>query len=54
MLSRLALLFSLIWVMGLTAEAFDAEIPKGYIHAAMAFSLVVEAMNIRARARRGR
>ena len=38
--------------MALTAEAFDQEIPKGYIYAAMAFSLAVEALNIRARAKR--
>jgi predicted tellurium resistance membrane protein TerC len=36
----------------LTAEAFDQEIPKGYIYAAMAFSLGVEALNIRARSKR--
>jgi predicted tellurium resistance membrane protein TerC len=38
--------------MALTAEAFDREVPKGYIYAAMAFSLAVEGLNIRARARR--
>ena len=38
--------------MALTAEAFDQEVPKGYIYAAMAFSLAVEALNIRARSRR--
>jgi len=48
----LALAFLVMVGMALTAEAFDAEIPKGYIYAAMAFSLAVEALNIRARARR--
>lgn len=48
----LALAFLVMVGMALTAEAFDAEVPKGYIYAAMAFSLVVEALNIRARARR--
>ena len=38
--------------MALTAEAFDVHVPKGYIYAAMAFSLLVEALNIRARGRR--
>ena len=38
--------------MALTAEAFDAHVPKGYIYAAMAFSLAVEVLNIRARAKR--
>ena len=51
----LALAFLVMVGMALTAEAFDAAVPKGYIYAAMAFSLVVEALNIRARAkRRGR
>ena len=36
----------------LTAEAFDVHIPKGYLYAAMAFSLGVEALNIRARGKR--
>lgn len=48
----LALAFLVMVGMALTAEAFDAAVPKGYIYAAMAFSLVVESLNIRARARR--
>ncbi len=48
----LALAFLLMVGMALTAEAFDVEMPKGYIYAAMAFSLAVEALNIRARAKR--
>jgi predicted tellurium resistance membrane protein TerC len=48
----LALAFLVMVGMALTAEAFDREIPKGYIYAAMAFSLAVEALNIRARAKR--
>jgi predicted tellurium resistance membrane protein TerC len=48
----LALAFLVMVGMALTAEAFDADIPKGYIYAAMAFSLLVEALNIRARAKR--
>ena len=38
--------------MALTAEAFDQHVPKGYIYAAMAFSLLVEALNIRGRSKR--
>jgi predicted tellurium resistance membrane protein TerC len=48
----LALAFLVMVGMALTAEAFDQEIPKGYIYAAMVFSLAVEALNIRARAKR--
>ncbi|MBX9737096.1 MAG: hypothetical protein K2X32_09240 [Phycisphaerales bacterium] len=46
----LALAFLVMVGMALTAEAFDARVPKGCIYAAMAFSLAVEALNIRARA----
>lgn len=48
----LALSFLVMVGMALTAEAFDAHVPKGYIYAAMAFSLAVEALNIRARSKR--
>ncbi|MBP6405038.1 MAG: TerC family protein [Ramlibacter sp.] len=48
----LALAFLIMVGMALTAEAFDVHVPKGYIYAAMAFSLAVEALNIRARAKR--
>jgi predicted tellurium resistance membrane protein TerC len=48
----LALAFLVMVGMALTAEAFDAHVPKGYIYAAMAFSLAVEALNIRARRKR--
>jgi len=48
----LALAFLVMVGMALTAEAFDQEVPKGYIYAAMAFSLAVEALNIRSRAKR--
>jgi predicted tellurium resistance membrane protein TerC len=48
----LALAFLVMVGMALTAEAFHMHVPKGYIYAAMAFSLLVEALNIRARARR--
>jgi predicted tellurium resistance membrane protein TerC len=48
----LALAFLVMVGMALTAEAFDKHIPKGYIYAAMAFSLLVESLNIRSRAKR--
>ena len=48
----LALAFLVMVGMALTAEAFDKHVPKGYIYAAMAFSLAVEALNIRARTKR--
>ena len=48
----LALAFLVMIGMALTAEAFDQHVPKGYIYAAMAFSLAVEALNIRSRAKR--
>ncbi|HEY4084160.1 MAG TPA: TerC family protein [Burkholderiaceae bacterium] len=48
----LALAFLVMVGMALTAEAFDQHVPKGYIYAAMCFSLAVEALNIRARGKR--
>jgi predicted tellurium resistance membrane protein TerC len=48
----LALAFLVMVGMALTAEAFDVHIPKGYIYAAMSFSLAVEALNIRSRSKR--
>ena len=49
----LALGFLLMIGMTLIAEGFGAEIPKGYIYAAMAFSALIEALNmLRRRARR--
>ena len=48
----LALAFLVMVGMALTAEAFDVHMPKGYLYAAMAFSLTVEMLNIRARGKR--
>jgi len=48
----LALAFLVMVGMALTAEAFEVHIPKGYLYAAMAFSLGVEVLNIRARRKR--
>ncbi|NNE12300.1 MAG: TerC family protein [Ilumatobacter sp.] len=45
----LALSFLLLIGVTLIAEGFHEKIPKGYIYAAMAFSVFVEVLNIRVR-----
>ena len=50
----LALGFLLMIGTALVAEGFGAHVPKGYIYAAMAFSAVVEALNMLARRARHR
>lgn len=45
----LALSFLLLIGVSLVAEAFDQHIPKGYIYFAMAFSVLVEMLNLRVR-----
>ena len=50
-LKVLALSFLLIVGMALIADGLDFHIPKGYIYFAMAFSVFVEALNIRMRKR---
>jgi predicted tellurium resistance membrane protein TerC len=45
----LALSFLLLIGVTLIAESFDRHIPKGYIYFAMAFSVLVEMLNLRAR-----
>ena len=47
----LALAFLLLIGVTLLAEAFGEKIPKGYIYAAMAFSVFVEVLNIGVRRR---
>ena len=47
----LALSFLLLIGVSLVAEAFDQHIPKGYIYFAMGFSIFVEMINLRMRAR---
>ncbi|MCB0712731.1 MAG: TerC family protein [Ignavibacteriae bacterium] len=42
----LALAFLLLIGVSLSAEAFHKEIPKGYIYSAMAFSVLVESLNL--------
>ena len=45
----LALSFLLMIGVLLIADGFDKHIPKGYVYFAMAFSVFVEALNIRVR-----
>jgi predicted tellurium resistance membrane protein TerC len=48
----LALAFLLLIGTTLIADGFGAHVPKGYIYAAMGFSVFVEALNLLARRRR--
>ncbi|HXN11398.1 MAG TPA: TerC family protein [Steroidobacteraceae bacterium] len=48
----LALSFLILIGMALLAEAMRVSIPKGYLYFAMAFSVAVELLNLRLRARR--
>ena len=48
----LALSFLILVGTALIAEGFDFHVPKGYIYFAMAFSVAVEMLNIRMRAKR--
>ena len=50
-IKMLALSFLIMVGMALVAEGFDFHVPKGYIYFAMAFSVAVEMLNIRVRAR---
>ena len=51
-IKMLALSFLILVGVVLIAEALGQHIPKGYIYFAMAFSVAVEMLNIRARQRR--
>ncbi|UEG53301.1 TerC family protein [Mucilaginibacter daejeonensis] len=48
----LALSFLLLIGVSLLAESFDQEIPKGYIYFSMAFAILVELLNLKARAKK--
>ncbi len=50
-IKMLALSFLVLVGVTLIAEGFDTHIPKGYVYFAMAFSVVVEMINIRLRRR---
>jgi len=53
-IKMLALSFLLVVGVMLIAEGFDHKVPKGYIYFAMAFSVVVEMLNIRMRKKKGK
>jgi predicted tellurium resistance membrane protein TerC len=48
----LALAFLLLVGMALVADGFEVHIPRGYVYFAMAFSVLVEMLNLRASRRR--
>jgi predicted tellurium resistance membrane protein TerC len=50
----LALAFLLLVGVALVADGFEQHIPRGYIYFAMAFSVLVEMLNLRAARRAGR
>lgn len=50
-IKMLALAFLLVIGVVLIADGFDYHVPKGYVYFAMAFSVVVELLNIRMRKR---
>lgn len=50
-IKTLALSFLILIGMALVAEALDFHVPKGYVYFAMAFSVIVEMLNIRLRRR---
>ncbi len=51
--SILMLALTFVWTIGLllVLEAFGVHVPRGYVYAALAFSMVVELLNIKARHR---
>jgi predicted tellurium resistance membrane protein TerC len=53
-IKMLALSFLILVGFALIAEGLDFHVPKGYIYFAMAFSVAVELLNIRMRARAAR
>ena len=53
-IKMLALSFLVVVGVVLIAEGFDHHVPKGYVYFAMAFSVVVEMLNINARKRRAK
>jgi predicted tellurium resistance membrane protein TerC len=53
-IKMLALSFLVVVGVVLIAEGFDHHVPKGYVYFAMAFSVVVEMLNIRMRKRAAR
>jgi len=52
-IKMLALAFLVVVGVVLIAQGFDHDVPKGYVYFAMAFSVMVEMLNLRMRKRRG-
>lgn len=52
-IKMLALSFLVVVAVVLIAEGFGHHVPKGYVYSAMAFSVVVEMLNLRLRRRTG-
>ncbi|MFP5482692.1 MAG: TerC family protein, partial [Gammaproteobacteria bacterium] len=50
----LALAFLMMVGMLLIAESFGQHVPKAYLYSAMGFSLLVELLNLRSKAKRQR
>jgi len=50
-IKMLALAFLVVVGVVLIAQGFDHDVPKGYVYFAMAFSVVVEMLNLRMRKR---
>lgn len=50
-IKMLALAFLVVVAVVLIADGFGHHVPKGYVYAAMAFSVMVEALNLRLRQR---
>jgi len=53
-IKMLALSFLILVGVTLIVEGFDVHVPKGYIYFAMAFSVVVEMLNIRMRSKKAK
>ena len=53
-IKMLSLSFLILIGFTLIAEGFDVNIPKGYVYFAMAFSFVVEILNIKLRSRKAK
>ncbi|TFG85776.1 MAG: TerC family protein [Chromatiales bacterium] len=53
-IKMLALSFLIVVGIALIADGFDTHIPRGYVYFAMAFSVVVEMLNIRLRKKKPR
>ena len=51
-IKMLALSFLILIGVSLIAESFDQHIPKGYIYFAMAFSVMVEVLNLKSKKKR--